>query len=462
MKTRYLYLLYSILGIIDLIIVNLAFYVALVLASKGEDLPGNYQSHLVVANLLWFLSSGINGLYRARSSERLVNIYRATLKSFMLHMALFVFYIVFFKQVDISRHFLVLFYLFTGLGFLFSRFGEALTESVVRKYFNIRKPVAILGMNTMGLRLATFFEKMEDQVAFEGFLNEENGLYVDETGKVLPSATEQIRVAAEHGVKEVYVSLTPDRMSEIGHLLLEAERQCVRLKFVPDFTESFVAPFKLSYMGEFPVISLRREPLEEIQNRFNKRVFDIVFSSLVIVFILSWLYPVIAILIKLESRGPVLFKQYRSGRDNKPFLCYKFRSMRMHNQEGDTVLATKGDSRITRIGKFLRKTSLDELPQFLNVLMGDMSVVGPRPHPLSETQKYSSAIDQFMVRHFLKSGITGWAQVNGCRGNTDGPGLMEKRVEHDIWYLENWSGMLDVKIIFMTIINMLKGEENAY
>ena len=461
MKTRYLYLLYSILGIIDLIIINLAFYLSLVLVSQGEDLPGNYQSHLVVSNLLWFLSSGINGLYGVKATQRLVFIYRATLRSFVLHMVLFVFYIVFFKQVDISRHFILLFYLFTAAGFLFSRFGEAMTESIVRRYFNIRKPVAILGMNTMGLRLATFFEKMEDQVAFEGFLNEENGLYVDEHGQVLPSATEQIRAAAEQGVKEVYVSLTPDRMSEIGHLLKEAERQCVRLKFVPDFTGSFVAPFTLSYMGEFPVISLRREPLEEIQNRFKKRVFDIVFSSLVILFILSWLYPIIAILIKLESRGPVLFKQYRSGRDNKPFLCYKFRSMRME-QGNDTKQASKGDSRITAVGSFLRRTSLDELPQFFNVLLGNMSVVGPRPHPLWLTEQYSNIINQYMVRHFLKSGITGWAQVNGFRGETKDPVLMERRVEHDIWYLENWSAMLDVKIIFMTIINMLKGDENAY
>ncbi|QEC53353.1 putative colanic acid biosynthesis UDP-glucose lipid carrier transferase [Anseongella ginsenosidimutans] len=461
MKTRFLYLIYFILGAIDLVIINLAFYFSFLLAGEGQGLPGNYESHLVVSNLLWFLSAGLNRLYAGRETGRLVFIYRATLRSYLLHMVFFVFYIVFFKQVDISRHFLVLFYVFIALGFLISRFGEVMTESVIRRYFNIRKPVAILGRNNMGLRLATYFEKMEDRVAFEGFLNEGNSLYVDENGKVLPSATEQIRVAASQGVKEVYVSLTPDRISEIGHLLKEAENQCVRLKFVPDFTGSLVAPFTLSYMGDFPVISLRKEPLEEIQNRFKKRVFDIVFSLLVIVFIFSWLFPIIAILIKLESRGPVLFKQYRSGRDNKPFLCYKFRSMRT-GPEGDTKQASKGDSRITAVGSFLRKTSLDELPQFFNVLLGNMSVVGPRPHPLWLTEQYSSIINQYMVRHFLKAGITGWAQVNGFRGETKDSVLMERRVEHDIWYLENWSAMLDVKIIFMTIINMLKGDENAY
>jgi len=461
MKTRFLYLIYFILGAIDLVIVNLAFYFSFLLAGEGQGLPGNYESHLVVANLLWFVSAGLNRLYVMRENERLVSIYRATFRSYLLHLVFFVFYIVFFKQVDISRHFLVLFYLFTALGFLASRFGEVMVESVLRRHFNIRKPVAILGRNSMGLRLATYFEKIEDRVAFEGFLNDENNLYVDQNGKVLPSATEQIRVAASHGVKEVYVSLTPDRISEIGDLLKEAEKQCLRLKLVPDFTGSLVAPFTLSYMGEFPVISLRKEPLEEIQNRFKKRAFDIVFSLLVIVFIMSWLYPLVALLIKLESRGPVLFKQYRSGRNNKPFLCYKFRSMRT-GVENEAKQASKEDPRITRIGSFLRKTSLDELPQFFNVLLGNMSVVGPRPHPLWLTEQYSSIINQYMVRHFLKAGITGWAQVNGFRGETKDPSLMERRVEHDIWYLENWSAMLDVKIIFMTIVNMLKGEENAY
>lgn len=461
MKTRFLYLIYFVLGVIDLIIINLAFYFSFVLAGGGQDLPGDYQSHLVVSNLLWFLSAGLNRLYVVRETGRLVFSYRATLRSYLMHMVFFVFYLVFFKQVDISRHFLLLFYGFTALGFLFSRFGGVLTESFMRKYFAVRKPVAILGKNNMGLRLATYFEKMEDRVNFQGFLNGGNGLYVDSNGEVLPAASEQIKVAAQQGVKEVYVSLTPDRISEIGHLLQVAEKECVRLKFVPDFTGSLVAPFTLSHMGEFPVISLRKEPLEEINNRFKKRVFDIIFSSLVIIFVLSWLYPIIALFIKLESKGPVLFKQYRSGRDNKPFLCYKFRSMRV-NKEDDTVQARKDDDRITKVGRFLRKTSLDEFPQFFNVLSGHMSVVGPRPHTLGHTKQYSAIINQYMVRHFLKAGITGWAQVNGFRGETKDPALMERRVEHDIWYLENWSAMLDVKIVFMTIINMLKGEENAY
>jgi putative colanic acid biosynthesis UDP-glucose lipid carrier transferase len=348
-----------------------------------------------------------------------------------------------------------------SFGFLLSRFTGTILEMILKRHFKIRKTVAVLGMNNTGLRLASFFEKNDKNFSFEGFLNEENGLYVDEEGRILPSATEQIRVAAESGINEVYVSLTPERMAEAGHLLREAEKQCVRLKFVPDLTSSFAAPFQINYMGEFPIISLRKEPLEDIENRFRKRVFDIAFSFFVIVFLLSWLYPLIAIIIKFQSPGPVLFKQLRSGRNNESFWCYKFRSMKI-NADSDSKQASLDDDRITSIGRFLRKTSLDEFPQFFNVLLGNMSIVGPRPHMLKHTVQYSSIINQFMVRHFAKPGITGWAQVNGLRGETKDPLKMEKRVEHDIWYLENWSIMLDVKIIFLTIINIIKGEENAF
>jgi putative colanic acid biosynthesis UDP-glucose lipid carrier transferase len=214
-------------------------------------------------------------------------------------------------------------------------------------------------------------------------------------------------------------------------------------------------------MGDFTVLSARKEPLEDIKNRVKKRVFDIVVSLGVIIFIFTWLYPLLAIIIKLQSRGPVFFAQLRTGRNKKPFWCYKFRSMRLNN-DSDNRQACMHDDRITPIGRFIRRTSLDEFPQFFNVLLGYMSIVGPRPHMLSHTEQYSQIVDNYMLRQFLKPGITGWAQINGYRGETKEPGLMEKRVEHDIWYMENWSVMLDLKIVFFTVINMFKGEKNAY
>jgi len=214
-------------------------------------------------------------------------------------------------------------------------------------------------------------------------------------------------------------------------------------------------------LGHFPVISSRAEPLENVNNKMFKRIFDICFSVFVIVFVLSWLIPLIALLIKLETKGPVFFKQQRSGKNNLPFFCLKFRSMSV-NSEAHIKQATKFDSRITKVGAFIRKTSIDELPQFFNVLAGNMSVVGPRPHMLQHTEQYSAIIDKFMVRHLLLPGITGWAQVNGLRGETNLEGDMEKRVEADIWYLENWSMLLDLKIAFLTVWQIFTKNDKVY
>jgi putative colanic acid biosynthesis UDP-glucose lipid carrier transferase len=179
-------------------------------------------------------------------------------------------------------------------------------------------------------------------------------------------------------------------------------------------------------------------------------MLDVVFSSLVILFVISWLFPILAILIKLSSKGPVFFLQERTGINNRTFKCLKFRSMRM-SQDANSKQATRGDSRITRIGQILRKTNLDEFPQFFNVFLGQMSIVGPRPHMLKHTDQYSELIDYYRVRHYVKPGITGWAQVNGYRGETNELWKMEKRVEYDMNYLENWTFWWDLRIIFLTV-----------
>lgn len=196
-------------------------------------------------------------------------------------------------------------------------------------------------------------------------------------------------------------------------------------------------------------------------SKFFKRSFDIIFSLFFIIFVFIWLFPVLAVLIKLESKGPVFFIQLRTGRNNTHFKCYKFRSMRLNN-DADKKQATRNDHRITVIGAFLRKTSLDELPQFFNVLIGNMSIVGPRPHMISHTEKYSQLTDQYVVRHSLKPGITGWAQICGLRGEVNNAEAMLKRVDADVWYLKNWSFLLDLKIIFLTFWITLKGDKNAY
>jgi exopolysaccharide biosynthesis polyprenyl glycosylphosphotransferase len=207
------------------------------------------------------------------------------------------------------------------------------------------------------------------------------------------------------------------------------------------------------------IINPQRYPLDLAENQIKKRLFDLLFSSLVLIFIMSWLYPIIGILIKLSSKGPVLFTQKRTGINKNVFNCYKFRSMRP-NEDADKKQATGNDPRITRIGRFLRKTNLDEFPQFINVFKGEMSVVGPRPHMLAHTEKYSALIDEYLVRHYVKPGITGWAQVNGYRGETDELWKMEKRVEFDKEYLMTWSFEKDFVIVWRTVFD-LKAFMNA-
>jgi putative colanic acid biosysnthesis UDP-glucose lipid carrier transferase len=228
-----------------------------------------------------------------------------------------------------------------------------------------------------------------------------------------------------------------------------ADNNLVRFKVVPDFRGFLSRKVKIDFYDLVPVLSMRREPLQNSFNRIIKRTFDIIFSLLVILLVFPFALLIIAPLIKLSSRGPIFFKQLRSGRNNEEFYCYKFRTMHV-NDQADSLQAKKGDTRITAIGAFLRKTSLDELPQFYNALIGNMSVVGPRPHMLRHTEEYSKLIDKFMVRQLVKPGVTGWAQVHGYRGDTRDSSLMEKRVEYDVWYLENWSLILDIKIVVIT------------
>lgn len=235
----------------------------------------------------------------------------------------------------------------------------------------------------------------------------------------------------------------------------------IRFYLVPEFYRFFKRRFSLHFIESTPILSLRYEPLQHFSNRFVKRCFDIIFSGVVLITIFPVIYLIFGIIIKCSSRGPIFFKQKRTGIRGQEFYCYKFRSMRM-NKQANTLQATEGDPRVTKIGAFMRKTSIDELPQFINVFRNDMSVVGPRPHMLQHTELYSSIIDKFMVRHLVKPGITGWAQVTGCRGETKTVEEMEERVKKDVWYLENWTFFLDLKIIFLTIRNAIRGEENAY
>jgi Undecaprenyl-phosphate glucose phosphotransferase len=308
-------------------------------------------------------------------------------------------------------------------------------------------------------KAAAYFKRPDSGYDFVGYFGELN---LNPSGnKVNPGSVDQcLEYAIANHVDEIYSTVIPSSNELLQELITKADQHFIRVKFIPNFDMFFLRAVSLKVENGLPVISLRKEPLENIENRFVKRIFDLSFSILFFVLFAWWIFPILAILIKLTSKGPVFFVQKRSGRNGEVFHCYKFRSMYV-NQDAHEKSANQDDERFTPVGRFLRKSNLDELPQFFNVLKGDMSVVGPRPHMLKHTDQYSKIINTFMVRHFLKPGITGWAQVNGYRGDLTG-NKMSKRVEFDVWYLENWSFLLDLKIIFKTIWLTAKGDENAY
>jgi Undecaprenyl-phosphate glucose phosphotransferase len=264
---------------------------------------------------------------------------------------------------------------------------------------------------------------------------------------------------SENVDKIFYVNSELDN-KEVREIMQLCQTKFIDFDIIPREVDLFPRGVKVEFLDDLPVILLKEEPLFKLRNKILKRTFDIIFSSVVLILIFSWLFPIIAILIRLESKGPIFFIQNRPGYKGSIFPCYKFRSMTMNHQTEKQ--AVKNDARITKIGVFLRKTSLDEFPQFLNVFLGHMSVVGPRPNMIQQMENYSKLIEIYMIRHQVKQGITGWAQVNGYRGPTEQLEKMINRVKYDVWYIENWSFWLDIKCIFLTVYNVIKGEENAF
>lgn len=331
-------------------------------------------------------------------------------------------------------------------------------------YYSLRRYRAIYGGN---FRNVVLVGQVKNVQALADFFND-NPDYGYELIRIFSLESDKktqieecLKFVQGNKIDEIYCALTDLSPTQVETFIDFADNNLKILKFLPDERNVLGSNTKLDYYGYIPVISLRDVPLDDPINRTAKRIFDILFSCIIIVGFLSWLTPLLALIIKLESKGPVFFKQKRNGLDYKEFNCYKFRSMTL-NEIADLEQVTKNDPRITKVGKFLRKSSIDELPQFFNVLLGEMSVVGPRPHMVSHTEMYARKIDKFMVRHFIKPGITGLAQTNGFRGEVENEKDIIYRVKYDIFYLENWSLLLDIKIIFMTLVNAIRGDEKAY
>ena len=309
--------------------------------------------------------------------------------------------------------------------------------------------VFIIGMNDMSIFLRHLLNNnLMLGYEFIGYISDKPEAGDD----VLGTMDELTTLVTQHKIDFLFVTNSAyNDIMKSRELLAICNKIGVRLRFVPENQYWFKNSMNMESVGSLMIFNPQEIPLDNLQARFFKRLFDILFSSMVILFIISWLFPVLCILVKLSSKGPVFFSQKRTGINNKTFTCLKFRSMRMNN-DSDEKQASAGDDRITSIGRFLRKSNIDEFPQFFNVFIGQMSIVGPRPHMLKHTEQYSELIEYYRVRHYVKPGITGWAQVNGYRGETDKLWKMEKRVEYDMFYLENWTFWWDLRIILLTLI----------
>lgn len=432
---------------IDLSIIN---GIAILYLLKGKD-PIVFST---IISISWILLSVYSQFYEVYRYTRPINILSLIVKQFILFLLLIFAFSGLYHELEIYPRPIVKYALFCFTLITIFKFAIYYLLQKYRTSFggNFRTTV-ILGLNKKTIALDNFFNSNPEygyshKKTFN-FKNKEHSL------------EECFQYVLDEGIDEMYCSISELTNAQIADIVDFADNNLKILKFIPDSKEIYAKKLRYEYYDYIPVLTLRNIPLEDSVNTFIKRGFDILFSSIVIVFILSWLTPIIAILIKLESKGTVFFKQSRNGFNYKEFDCYKFRSM-MPNRDAHLYQATRGDERVTKVGKFIRKTSIDELPQFFNVLFGDMSVVGPRPHMVSHTNMYAKKIDKFMVRHFVKPGITGLAQTSGFRGEVETDKDIIGRVKYDIFYIENWSLLLDIKIIIQTFINAVKGDEKAY
>lgn len=463
MNRRFLRHLQLILGALDLLSINAVFFTSQFLfrSQLSMETYVQYTHFGFFLNIAWFMVTVLGGVYHEKYILSFEMFTKRSIHAFMYFFLLVIFYLYFSHQFMVSRTFIIVVLSSIPISLLTNRFLYLAIHYYFKNKDYLINKVVVIGYNDLSKRLVSYLEEDGLNKEIIGFCEEYENVHELSAYPILSNINDALHVCKEHGVTEIYSTIAPEHNPNIYQLIEMADQDCIRFRIVPDISFFVNRQVHVDYLKEIPIISLRNEPLEDLGNRIRKRLFDVVVSSLVAIFILSWLIPIISILIRLESKGPIFFKQPRNGKDNKIFACLKFRSMRV-NAHANEQQATKNDVRVTRVGKFLRRTSLDEFPQFLNVLQGDMSVVGPRPHMLKHTDDYSRKINQYMIRHFLKPGITGWAQIKGFRGETQTVYHMQKRVEHDLWYMENWSLMLDLKIMFLTLYNTVQGEENAF
>lgn len=443
--------------LVDHLIVNLAFFGSF-LIRYGEinfdkifaETP--FLLFFAYANGIWFFITHFYDAYHNKRTETIYRVVRLNVKIVALHFFFTTAFLAFHqveyyptKQLFITYGMLtaaILIWRVAGIsvlrylrmkGYFSERYiiiGNLQDVKRIRSHFNRRRE---FGFSYAGNMMLDSVQSPEDILEF-----------------VKKTRARRVYYCASDLPKTVFQTLS--QLSVNHH---------IQVAMVPLNKESYNTSLNVSYVDRMPLLHLSYSPLEELHNRQLKRFFDVLFSVFAFVFIFTWLFPIIAICIKLTSRGPVFFLQPREGERGRTFMCYKFRTMRVE-QNISFKQATKNDPRVTSIGRFLRKTSLDEIPQFINVIKGEMSIVGPRPHPIPLNESYKGKIEDFGYRHAVKPGITGLAQAKGYRGETQRSGEMENRVKFDNFYVSRWSFFLEMKIFVLTLIQMIRGSHKAY
>ncbi len=465
-RGRYSWLLRPFLVIFDIAVINvLAFYFfdfneENLYFFSYDFLNNKHFLYLIYSVELWILSTSLMSFYKVYRYTSLLNVMSLIMKQLLVYSIVFLAFVGAFRSINIQA-FAMLKYLLCSFAIIsLIKLLSYYTLKTYRSYLqgNVRR-VVIIGKSEGANELKSLFTQKKE-LGYNLLATFSDSKSNGQTGSVADSFT---YLKENAGIDEIYCAIDELTEKQVNDFVKYANINHCNIKFIPNTKRLFTKRLKTDFYNYLPVLSIQEVALNNDFNKLVKRTFDVVFSLFIIIFILSWVSIILFVLVKLESKGPLFYKHKRNGINYKEFNCYKFRSLRTLGEIKGTYVK-QNDTRVTKIGKFLRKTSIDELPQFINVLKGDMSVVGPRPHMLTYTEDYSKKIDRynFIFRHNVKPGISGLAQIKGYRGEIKSDEDIINRIKYDIFYIENWSLLLDMKIIFQTIVHIFIGQDKAY
>ncbi|WP_445757930.1 exopolysaccharide biosynthesis polyprenyl glycosylphosphotransferase [Polaribacter sp.] len=451
MKKRYSYFIEPLQILSDIFLINLIVY----FTYDNQYLNFSFLSYIT---LFWLTSTYFIGFYKVYRYTKVLRILTLLARQFfMFTLGFFAYFGIFREGEIVHNQFLILCSIFFII--IFFKFLSFFLLKGYRALGNNFRTTVVLGFDESAKKIIKIFESKANMgYKYLGFFSDSEHKNKHYLGKIY----DVFDFVTKNELDQIYCSLSSLSKSQITEINKFSIEKGITLKLIPDSSELYSKNQEIEFYDDtITVLNVKKLPFEFAENFYIKTIFDIFFSLFICLFFLSWIIPILWVLVKLESKGPLIFKQQREGLNGDKFVCYKFRSMKI-NDLSNQVHATKNDERVTKIGAFLRKTSMDELPQFFNVLSGDMSVVGPRPHLESLSLIYQKDVNDYLKRHIVKPGITGLAQVSGYRGEIKKKSDIKNRVRLDIFYIENWSLFLDIKIIIKTILNLFKGEEKAY